>query len=100
MNLSSSVKSIIVTLYSLKDNGEKIAFTQCRSKSERNRDFMKIERHFGLRIEDELLRKFRYVCEYDGRSANGKILHMIRNCVAEYEKEHGEIKLDSGKKND
>ncbi|MBE7036183.1 MAG: hypothetical protein E7403_02695 [Ruminococcaceae bacterium] len=55
---------------------------------------MKIERHFGLRIDDELLRKFRYVCEYDGRSANGKILHMIRKCVAEYEKEFGEIVLE------
>ena len=49
---------------------------------------MKVERHFGLRIEDELLRKFRYVCEYDGRSANAQILYMIRKCVQEYEKEH------------
>ena len=55
---------------------------------------MKVERHFGLRIEDELLRKFRYVCEYDGRSANAQILNMIRKCVQEYEKEHGEIKLE------
>lgn len=55
---------------------------------------MKVERHFGLRIDDELLRKFRYVCEYDGRSANGKILVMIRQCVAEYEKEHGPIVLE------
>jgi hypothetical protein len=55
---------------------------------------MKQERHFGLRIEDELLRKFRYVCAYDGRSANGKLLTMIRQCVAEYEKEHGEIVLE------
>ena len=44
---------------------------------------MKVERHFGLRIEDELLRKFRYVCEYDGRSANAQILYMIRKCVQE-----------------
>ena len=55
---------------------------------------MKVERHFGLRIEDELLRKLRYVCEYDGRSANAQILYMIRKCVQEYEKEHGEIKLE------
>ena len=55
---------------------------------------MEIERHFGLRIEDELLRKFRYVCEYDGRSANGKILYMIRRCVEDFEKEHGPIDLD------
>ena len=55
---------------------------------------MKVERHFGLRIEDELLRKFRYVSENDGRSANAQILYMIRKCVQEYEKEHGEIKLE------
>ncbi len=56
---------------------------------------MKNERHFGLRIDDTLLRKFRYVCEYDGRSANGKLLHMIRKCVADYEKEFGIIELDN-----
>lgn len=55
---------------------------------------MKIERHFGLRIDDELLRKFRYVCEYDGRSANKKIIMMIKKCVADFEKENGEIKLE------
>lgn len=55
---------------------------------------MKIERHFGLRIDDELLRKFRYVCDYDGRSANGQILYMIRQSVAAFEKEHGKIELD------
>ena len=55
---------------------------------------MKIERHFGLRIDDELLRKFRYVCEYDGRSAYKKIIQMIKKCVADFEKENGEIKLE------
>ena len=54
---------------------------------------LKIERHFGLRIDDELLKKFRYVCEYEGRSANGQILYLIRRCVAEYEKENGKINL-------
>lgn len=58
---------------------------------------MKKERHFGLRIDDELLRKFRVVCEYDGRSANGKILYMIRKSVSEYEQEHGKIQLDNKK---
>ncbi|MBP3414666.1 MAG: Arc family DNA-binding protein [Clostridia bacterium] len=52
---------------------------------------MKIERHFGLRIDDELLKKFRYVCEYDGRSANSQILYLIRQYVSNYEKENGKI---------
>jgi len=55
---------------------------------------MKIERHFGLRIDDELLKKFRYVCGYDGRSANGQLIYMIRQYVAKYEQENGKIDLD------
>lgn len=54
---------------------------------------MKKERHFGLRIDDELLKKFRYVCEYDGRSANSQILVLIRKYIAEYEKENGKIEI-------
>lgn len=54
---------------------------------------MKIERHFGLRIDDELLKKFRYVCEYDGRSANSQILYLIRQYVSNYENENGKIDL-------
>lgn len=56
---------------------------------------MKNEKHFGLRIDAELLKKFRYVCEYDGRSANGKILYMIRCCIADFEKEHGKIDFEN-----
>ena len=55
---------------------------------------MKQERHFGLRIEDTLLRKFRYICDYEGRSANGQILFMIRQSIAAFEKEHGTICLE------
>lgn len=49
------------------------------------------ERHLGLRIDGQLLEKFRYVCGYEGRSANSQILWLIRNCVADYEQEHGPI---------
>lgn len=59
---------------------------------------MNLERHFGLRIEDELLKKFRYVCEYDGRSANAQMLRLIRQYVNEYEKENGNIEIDTSKK--
>ncbi len=52
------------------------------------------ERHLSVRINDELLKKFRFVCDYDGRSANSKIIVMIRNCVAEYEKEFGTIEIN------
>ncbi len=52
------------------------------------------EKHFGLRIDGELLAKFRYVCGYEGRSANSQIIQLIRKCIADYEKEHGKINLD------
>lgn len=48
-------------------------------------------KHLSLRIDQELLKKFHYVCEYDGRSANGQLLYLVRKCVAEYEKEFGII---------
>ncbi|MBQ4153690.1 MAG: hypothetical protein IJE01_00635 [Clostridia bacterium] len=48
-------------------------------------------KHLSLRIDEELLKKFHYVCEYDGRSANGQLLYLVRKCVAEYEKEFGTI---------
>lgn len=54
-------------------------------------------KHFGLRIEEELLKKFRYVCKYNDRSANKQILNIIRKYVDKFEKEHGEIILDEDK---
>ena len=51
-------------------------------------------RHLSVRIENSLLKKFRYVCKYEDRSANGQILNFIRNFVNEFEKEHGKIELE------
>ncbi len=56
-----------------------------------------MERHFNLRIDDKLLKKFRYVCAYHGRSANQQLLQMIKRLIAAYEKEFGEIPLDEEK---
>ncbi|MCL2299898.1 MAG: Arc family DNA-binding protein [Firmicutes bacterium] len=47
-----------------------------------------MEKHFGLRIDSELLAKFRYVCAYVGRSANSQIIQLITRFVADYEKKH------------
>ena len=51
----------------------------------------------SIRIDKELLNKLHVVANYEGRSANSQILILIRDCINKYEKEHGEIKLDSGK---
>ena len=47
------------------------------------------EKHFGLRVDGDILAKFRYVCGFEGRSANAQIIQLI----ADYEKEHGKIQL-------
>ncbi len=50
---------------------------------------------FTTRIDEELLKKLRYVAEYDGRTANNKINMLIRECVKNFEAEHGKIELES-----
>lgn len=52
------------------------------------------EKHFGLRVDGEILAKFRYVCGFEGRSANAQIIQLMLKFIAEYEKEHGKIRLD------
>lgn len=48
----------------------------------------------SIRIEEEMLRKLGYVADYEGRSVNSHILVLIRNNIAEYEKENGSITGD------
>lgn len=52
---------------------------------------MKKDKHLGIRIDDELHHKLHYISEYEGRSANGQILFLIRKCFNEFEQEHGVI---------
>lgn len=49
------------------------------------------EKHLGLRIENELHYKLHYVAKYDGRSANGEVLYLLRKYIAEFEAKNGEI---------
>ena len=49
---------------------------------------------FTLRINDELLKKFRYISEYNARSANNELIILIRKYIAEFEKQHGKIERD------
>ena len=45
----------------------------------------------SIRIDEEMLNKLHVVADYEGRSANGQILILIRDCIERYEKEHGKI---------
>jgi len=46
---------------------------------------------FTLRIDGELFSKFRYVADYEGRSANRELEYYIKRRVARFEQEHGAI---------
>lgn len=46
-----------------------------------------------LRTDRHLFAKFRYVAEYDGRSANKEIEQMIRDKVEAFEAAHGKIDI-------
>ena len=46
---------------------------------------------YTLRVNRNLFRKFRYIAEYEGRSANKEIEQYMKRCVQAFEEEHGEI---------
>lgn len=48
----------------------------------------------SIRIDEDMLDKLHVVADYEGRSANGQINVLIRDCIAAYEKEHGKIELE------
>ncbi|MCM1333576.1 MAG: hypothetical protein NC084_08875 [Bacteroides sp.] len=48
---------------------------------------------YTLRVDRQLFRKFRYIAEYKGRSANREIEQMLKKRVEAFEKEHGRIEL-------
>ena len=49
---------------------------------------------FTLRLDSAMLDKLHYIADYEGRSANGQLVVMIRKLIEEYEAEHGEIKFE------
>ncbi|MBQ9624848.1 MAG: hypothetical protein IJR47_01945 [Clostridia bacterium] len=51
----------------------------------------KNNKHLGIEIEPELHGKLKYIAKYEGRSMNGQIIYLIRQCIKEFEKENGKI---------
>ena len=56
------------------------------------------EKHFGLRVDGDILAKFRYACSYAGRSANSQIIQLMLKFITDYENEHGKIELSEDTK--
>lgn len=50
---------------------------------------------FTIRVEEETLKKFRYVAEYNARSANRELEVLMKRHIAKFEKEYGKIVLES-----
>ena len=51
----------------------------------------KKNKHLGIEIDPELHYKLHYIAKYEGRSANGEILYLIRQEIKAFEKTDGEI---------
>ena len=51
----------------------------------------KANKHLGIEIDPQLHYKLHYISKYEGRSANGQILYLIRKCIREFEQAEGEI---------
>ncbi len=51
----------------------------------------KENKHLGIEVNPELHHKIRYIAKYEGRSINGQVLYLIRQCIQEFEKREGEI---------
>lgn len=52
-------------------------------------------KNLTVRIDEELLHKLHIVASYEGRSANGQVLVLVRRLVEEYEEKHGKITLSA-----
>ena len=51
------------------------------------------EKHLGLRIDENTHYKLHFISKYEGRSANGQILYLLRKCIEEFEDKHGDIEI-------
>lgn len=61
----------------------------------------KKSKHLGIEMDMVLHYKLHYIAKYELRSGNGQILHLIRQCIRDFEDKNGEIAipeaLDNGK---
>ena len=48
-------------------------------------------KNFTIRIDESLLHKLHFIARYEGRSANGQCMVIIRRCVKDFEDKHGSI---------
>lgn len=49
--------------------------------------------YLSIRMNQELHDKFQSAAAYEGRSMSGQVLHLVKQYVRQFEKEHGTIDL-------
>ncbi|MCB7520793.1 hypothetical protein LIZ64_03490 [[Clostridium] hylemonae] len=49
---------------------------------------------FTVRTDADLMKRFRYIAEYNARSANRELKVLMKRYIAEFEKKHGKIDLE------
>ena len=54
----------------------------------------KNNKHLGIEVDPELHGKLKYIAKYEGRSVNGQILYLVRQCIKDFEKENGAIEVE------
>ena len=55
----------------------------------------KNNKHLGIEVDPDLHRKLHYIAKYEGRSAIGQILYLIRQCIRDFEAENGPIEEEN-----
>lgn len=54
----------------------------------------KENKHLGIEVDPQLHAKLHYIAKYEGRSANGQILYLIRQNIREFEQKNGPIEWE------
>lgn len=52
------------------------------------------DKHLGLRIDKASLKKLHFISNFEGRSCNGQLLYLVRECIEKFEEKHGTIEID------
>lgn len=58
----------------------------------------KTNKHLGIEIDPELHAKLKYIAEYEGRSINGQVLYLVRQCIKQFEAENETISVPKEEK--
>ena len=51
-------------------------------------------KHIGLRVSPEMHKKLVYIAGYDARNVNSLAMSLLYQCIRDFEKEHGPIKVE------